>query len=55
VGATTIEPGKETTVTVSMMMHSGMDGPHLFRVTVPVQNADGTKADLQLLVRADFR
>ena len=54
-GATTIEPGKETTVSTSMMMHKGMDGPHLFRVTVPVQSADGTKAELKLLVRADFR
>jgi len=55
VGTTTIEPGKETTVSTSMMMHSGMDGPHLFRVTVPIQNADGTKSELQLLVRANFR
>jgi len=38
-----------------MMMHEGMDGPHLFRVTVPVQAADGTRSELQLLVRADFR
>ncbi len=38
-----------------MMMHKGMEGPHLFRVTVPVQNGAGAKAELQLLVRADFR
>jgi len=32
-----------------------MDGPHLFRVTVPVQSADGTKSELTLLVRANFQ
>ena len=54
-GATTIEPGAESTVAVSMMMHKGMEGPHLFRVTVPVQNAAGEKGKLQLLVRANFQ
>jgi len=55
VGATTIEPGGQTTVSVSMMMHKGMEGPHLFRITVPVQGPSGEKADLQLYVKADFR
>ncbi len=53
-GATTIQPGADTTVSLSMMMHPGMEGPHLFRVTVPVQGAVGS-GELQLYVKADFR
>lgn len=37
------------------MMHPGMEGPHLFRVTVPVKRANGQEAGLRLYVRADFR
>ena len=54
-GSTTIEPGGETTVSVSMIMHKGMEGPHLFRITVPVKGATGESGDLQMLVRANFR
>jgi hypothetical protein len=54
VGATTLDPGQETTVALDMMMHRGMDGPHLFRVSVPVSSGDGWET-LTLLVRADFR
>jgi len=54
--ATTIEPGEEVPLVFSlpMGMHEGMGGEHLFRVTVPVQNATeyGT---VELFVKADFR
>ncbi len=53
-GATTIEAGGETIVSLSMMMHRGMEGPHLFRVTVPVLGSDGPQGDLELYVRAHF-
>jgi hypothetical protein len=50
-GSLNIQPGSTTTVAVPMMMHKGMDGPHLFHVTVPVLGGDS----LHLYVRADFR
>ena len=55
IGSTTIDPGGETTVFVSMNMDPGMEGPHLFRITVPVKGATGESGDLQMLVRAEFR
>ncbi len=55
VGATTIQPGAETTVSVTMSMSKGMDGPHLFRVTVPVVSQSGTRGELVLHVRANFQ
>lgn len=53
-GATTIQPGGETTVSLTMMMHPGMEGPHLFHITVPVKDATGTAGNLELFVRAMF-
>ena len=55
-GSTIIEPGEETTVLLDlpMGMHTGMDGPHLFKITVPVRNAGGEAADLVLHFQADF-
>ncbi len=53
-GATTLQPGESTTVRVSMMMHSGMEGSHLFKITVPVRG-DGTAVDvMELFVKAHF-
>ncbi len=54
-GATTIDPGAQTTVSLTMAMHKGMEGPHLFRVTVPVRQGSGSAANVVLFVRADFR
>lgn len=56
-GATTIEPGGEVPVTLSlpMGMHAGMDGPHLFRINVPVKNAAGESGDVELYFKAMFR
>ncbi len=42
------------TVSLSMMMYRGMEGPHLFRATLPVQSSDGAWTDLELYVRAHF-
>jgi hypothetical protein len=57
VGSTTIEPGGESFVdfVLPMGMHQGMEGRHLFRITVPVQTATGGAAELKLYVRANFR
>lgn len=53
-GSTTIDGAGETTLTYGMIMHPGMEGPHLFRVTVPVQGPDGVWSELHLYVRAHF-
>ena len=51
-GATTLQPNQETTVSLAMIMHAGMEGPHLFRVTVPVASEG---AELEMYVAADFQ
>ncbi len=55
--ATRIEPGEEVPLLFSlpMGMHQGMDGPHLFRVTVPVRNESGDTGNVEVYVKADFR
>jgi hypothetical protein len=52
----TIPPGDHALLTFSlpMGMHPGMDGKHLFRITVPVTSGTGT-GEMQLYFRADFR
>ena len=57
VGATTIEPGGEVPVVLSlrMGMHAGMDGPHLFRIDVPVKSGGGESGEIQLYFKANFR
>lgn len=56
-GTTVIDPGEETTVVLDlpMGMHTGMDGPHLFRITVPVQSEAGESGVMALYFQADFR
>ena len=56
-GATVIGPGEETTVVLDMPMgmHAGMDGPHLFKITVPVESEAGESGVLALYFQADFR
>lgn len=34
VSSTTIDPGKSGQVMIAPSMHEGMDGPHLFEITV---------------------
>lgn len=38
-GTTTLAPGAETTLAFPTQMHEGMDGDHLFRLSVPVSGA----------------
>ena len=54
-GTTILQPGEETTVNLTMSMAAGMDGPHLFRITVPVRPQAGDSTQTELLIRADFR
>ena len=57
VGATTIAPGEEVPVVLSlpMGMHAGMDGMHIFRISVPLRNADGKSAVVELYFKALFK
>lgn len=54
---TTLGPGESTVVLLDfpMGMHRGMDGNHLFRVTVPVTSPDGESGSLALYFQALFR
>ncbi|MCZ7579104.1 MAG: hypothetical protein M5U18_19500 [Dehalococcoidia bacterium] len=56
-GATTIEPGGEVPVVLSlpMGMHSGMDGPHLFRIVVPLRDAAGETGEAEVYFKALFK
>jgi hypothetical protein len=38
-----------------MGMHDGMDGPHLFRIGVPVSNGSGESGTLNLYFKALFK
>jgi hypothetical protein len=51
-GATTLRPGEETSVTLRFMMHEGMDGPHDFRVHV-VTN-DPANPEQQVAIRSNW-
>ena len=48
-----IGAGEKAIIAMSMQMHEGMDGPHLFHLTVPVRSADG-EAALHLYFKGDF-
>lgn len=50
-GTATLAPGAETTLSYASQMHPGMDGEHLFRLSVPVA---GTNEVLTLTVAAHF-
>lgn len=49
-----LEAGQKASVGFSTQMHEGMDGPHLFHLTVPFRTADGEDA-LHLYFKGDFR
>jgi hypothetical protein len=38
-----------------MGMHEGMDGPHLFRIGVPLVGADGTTGEIDVYFKALFK
>jgi hypothetical protein len=54
VGATALNPGEDTTVSFTTAMHKGMEGPHLFKITVPARSAQG-ESIVTMYWRADFR
>jgi hypothetical protein len=49
-----LDPGQRARVSFSTQMHAGMDGPHLFHLTVPVRTAEGEDV-LHLYFKGDFR
>jgi len=48
-----VDAGQTADVGFSTRMHEGMDGPHLFHLTVPFRTAEGDDA-LHLYFRGDF-
>ncbi len=52
VGSTTVEPGETGTIYVSVIMHEGMGGPHLFHIFV--NNSDPGNLVTLLKVKADI-
>ena len=49
-----VDAGQTAGVGFSTQMHEGMDGPHLFHLTVPFRTAQGDDA-LHLYFKGDFR
>jgi hypothetical protein len=47
-----LKPGESTTVTMDYMMHSGMDGPHDFRLHLKTN--DSTQPDLKVKVLSNW-
>ncbi len=54
-GATTLQPGESTSLGIAMMMHRGMEGPHRFRLSLPVSGSAAAPEVLSVIVSADFR
>ena len=52
VGSATVKPGEVGTVNVSVIMHEGMGGPHLFHLFV--KSSDPEKRETLLKVQADI-
>jgi len=52
IGAMVLNPGEQTTLSMSFMMHAGMEGPHDFRVHIP--SNDPTQADKELVVLSNW-
>ena len=49
-----VAAGQKATVGFTTQMHAGMDGPHVFHLTVPFRTAEGEDA-LHLYFAGDFR
>ena len=47
-----MKPGQSTTVRINTMMHKGMEGPHLFEISV--RSNDSKEALKKLYVKANF-
>jgi hypothetical protein len=52
VGSATVKPGASGTIKVSVIMHEGMDGPHLFHIFV--KSSDAERPVSLLKVKADI-
>jgi hypothetical protein len=52
VGAMTLKPGQSSKLSISTMMHEGMDGPHLFRITV--KSNDRVSPETVIFAKAVF-
>ena len=42
-------------IVMVMRMHAGMDGPHVFRLRLPVVGQDGEEQTVELYIRGLFR
>ncbi len=49
-----LEPGEELHIVMVLKMHAGMDGPHVFRIRLPVTGQGGEEQTLELHIRALF-
>jgi hypothetical protein len=52
IGTMVLKPGEQTTLSMSFMMHAGMDGPHDFRVHIP--NNDPEQGNKELVVLSNW-
>jgi len=52
IGAMALKPGERTTLSMSFMMHTGMEGMHDFRVHLP--NNDPNFAEKELTVLSNW-
>ncbi len=51
-GATTLQPGEQTTLSMEFTMNAGMDGPHDFRIGL--QTNDPSQPSKELVVLSDW-
>ncbi len=51
-GATTLQPGEQTTLSMEFTMNAGMDGPHDFRIGL--QTNDPNQPSKELVVLSDW-
>lgn len=42
-------------LSLPMGMHSGMDGPHLFRIVVPLRGEGGETGEVEVYFKALFK
>jgi hypothetical protein len=52
IGTMVLKPGEQTTLSMSFMMHEGMDGMHDFRVKIP--SNDPVQGDKELTVLSNW-
>ena len=50
-----MKPGQETGIRLDLIMHPGMEGPHLFQVMVPLEKGGQQEQPIELYVKGDFR